>query len=53
MAVIPKWKLWDLKVVYKREDREACLFNHDEAYDNSKTITTNKIMTFSPVLIPR
>ncbi len=50
MLVIHKWKLRDLKVVYKNE---ACLFNHDESWDNSKTITTNKIMTFSPVLIPR
>ncbi len=29
MVVVPKWKLWDLKVVYKREDLRACLFNHD------------------------
>ncbi len=53
MVVIPKWKVWDLKVVYTREDCGACLFNHDQSCDNSKTMTKNKMVTFSPVLIPR
>ncbi len=29
------------------------LIDHDQFCDNSKTMTKNKIMTFSPVLIPR
>jgi hypothetical protein len=52
MVVIPKWKLQDLKVVYKRKDCGACLIDHDQSCDNSKTMTKNKIMTYSPVLIP-
>ncbi len=53
MLVILKWKLYDLKVVYKREDHEACLLSLDQSCDNSKINSTNKIMTFSPVLISR
>jgi hypothetical protein len=38
---------------YKREDRGACLLSLDQSCNNSKLNSTNKIMTFSPVLIPR
>jgi hypothetical protein len=40
-------------MVYKRKDRRVCLIDLDQSYDNSKTISTNKIMTFSLALIPR
>ncbi len=35
------------------KDHIACLIDHDQSCDISKTMTKNKIMTFSPVLIPR
>jgi hypothetical protein len=38
-------------VVYKREDCKACLISLDQSCDNSKINSTNKILTFSPVLI--
>ena len=31
---------------------QACLVDHDQSCDNSKTMAKDKIMTFSPVLIP-
>ncbi len=42
-----------LKKDLPKKDRGVCLVDHDQSCDNSKTVTTNKIMTFSPVLIPK
>ncbi len=51
--MIPKMEIMRLKKDCKRKDHGACLVDHDQSCDNSKTMTKNKIMTFSPVLIPR
>jgi hypothetical protein len=51
--VMPKMKIMRLKKDLQKKDRGACLIDHDQSCDNSKIITTNNIMTFSLVLIPR
>jgi hypothetical protein len=48
-----KMEIMRLKKDLQMKDRGACLVDHDQSCDNSKTMTKNKIMTFSPVLIPR
>jgi hypothetical protein len=53
MVVIPKMEIMRLKKIYNRKDHGACLIDHDQSCDNSKTMAKNKIMTFSPVLILR
>jgi hypothetical protein len=40
-----------LKKDLQKKDCGLCLVNHDQSCDNSKAVTKNKIMTFSPVLI--
>ncbi len=42
-----------LKKDLQKKDYRACLVDHDQSCDNSKTMTKNKIMTFTPVLFPR
>ncbi len=42
-----------LKKDLQKKDRGVCLSDHDQSCDNSKTMTKYKIMTFSPVSIPR
>jgi hypothetical protein len=41
-----------LKKDLQKKDLRVCLVDHDQSCDNSKTMAKDKIMTFSPVLIP-
>ncbi len=48
-----KMEIMRLKKDLQMKDCGACLVDHDQSCDNSKAMTKNKIMTFSPVRIPR
>ncbi len=48
-----KMEIMRLRSGLQKRGLWSVLLGLDLSYDNSKMITTNKIMTFSPVLIPR
>ncbi len=48
-----KIEIMRLKKDLQKKDCGVCLVDHDQSCDNSKTMTKNKIMTFSPALISR